>query len=139
LRPEATAPTTRAFLQHAVTQKPWKVRSHGPMFRYERPQKGRSRQFHQYNLEIINTSSLMHDVQLISLLNSLFNTRMQLTDYSLSLNFLGCTEDRTKFRKLLIAFLDANIDVICTTCATRSTSNPMRVFDCKEASCQNIY
>jgi len=139
LRPEVTAPITRAFLQHAISQKPWKVRSHGPIFRYERPQKGRSRQFHQYNLEIINASSLMHDVQLISLLTSLFTTRMHLTDYSLSLNFLGCIEDRKRFRELLKTFLSTKADTICITCAGRANSNPMRVFDCKEASCQNVY
>lgn len=139
LRPEATASTTRAFLQHATQEQPWKVFSYGPMFRYERPQKGRFRQFHQFNIEIIDTSSIMHDVQLLLLLERFFHDRMKLNNYTLSLNFLGCAEDRAAYRDVLKIFLANNKDALCSNCLTRSDTNTMRVFDCKQSSCQALY
>lgn len=139
LRPEATASTTRAFLQHNIQEQPWKVFSHGPMFRYERPQKGRFRQFHQCNIEIIDTPSIMHDVQLLVLLERFFKDNMHLTNYTLFINFLGCVTDRAAYRSLLKTFLAHHKEAICKTCAIRADTNSMRVFDCKHSSCQEIY
>lgn len=139
LRPEATAPTTRAFLAHNIQEQPWKVFSHGPMFRYERPQKGRFRQFHQYNIEIIDSSSILHDVQMLTLLERFFTHRIHLSDYTLSINFLGCPEDRARYRPLLKAFLADHAQEICATCTIRVDTNTMRVFDCKQESCQKLY
>ena len=73
LRPEMTAPTMRAFLEHHIQQIPWKVFSYGPCFRYERPQKGRYRQFQQITMEIIGASSIAHDVQFIAMLDRFFH------------------------------------------------------------------
>ena len=138
LRPESTAQTMRAFLENSIQAKPWKVFSFGPMFRYERPQKGRFRQFHQCNIEIIDTESIDHDVSLISALDNLFKEKLHITNYALVINFLGCPEDRNNFRIELQKFLAQNTN-ICDTCKTRTNTNPLRVFDCKNETCQEIY
>lgn len=138
LRPEATAQTMRAFLEHNIQALPWKVFSYGAMFRYERPQKGRYRQFQQCNIEVINTESIDQDVALISMLDSLFATKWYLTEYALLLNFLGCLQDRINFRDKLTIFLKKQPQ-ICDTCQKRSVANPLRVFDCKNEACQQIY
>lgn len=139
LRPEATAQTMRAFLENGIQNLPWKVFSFGSMFRYERPQKGRYRQFQQCNIEIIGTESIDQDVLLISMLDSLFSTKLKISSYGLILNFLGCAQDRVNFRAILTNFLQANTNHICQTCQTRATTNPLRVFDCKNEDCQNVY
>ena len=94
LRPEATAPTVRAFIENTITRLPWKVFSTGPMFRYERPQKGRYRQFHQTTIEIIGSASIAQDAQLIMMLDRLFHEKFNLDNYALNINFLGTYEDR---------------------------------------------
>lgn len=138
LRPEATAQTMRAFLEHNIQTLPWKVFSYGAMFRYERPQRGRYRQFQQCNIEVISTESIDQDVLLISMLDSLFAIKWHLKDYILLLNFLGCTQDRINFRNQLTSFLEKQPQ-ICDTCQKRTNTNALRVFDCKNESCQEIY
>lgn len=140
LRPEATAAIMRAYLENAqelVT--PWKVFSIGPMFRYERPQKGRFRQFHQATFEVIGTSSVMQDVQLITMLERLFQEKFNLDSYALVLNFLGCAEDRARFRKVLYDFVNSKQQLLCSDCLVRKEHNLMRVFDCKQETCQAQY
>jgi len=139
LRPEGTAATMRAYLENKITQRPWKVFSHGPMFRHERPQKGRYRQFHQFNLEVINRTSIVQDAHMIVLLDSLFKHALQIKDYVLSINYLGTRDDRNAHKTALAAFLDAHEQALCATCKTRKESNMLRVFDCKNQSCQNLY
>lgn len=139
LRPEGTVPTMRAFLQHARDQAPWKVYSYGPMFRHERPQKGRYRQFHQVNIEAINAPSISHDVQLIAMLNRLFQHTFKLDNFALTINFLGCPEDRAAFKTKLATYLDTIKDKLCATCLVRKDKNIMRVFDCKNTQCQQVY
>lgn len=137
LRPEATAATVRAFIE-ANPLTPWKVFSYGPMFRYERPQKGRYRQFHQINMEVIGTKSISQDVQLITMLDRFFHEKLKLNNYSLQINFLGTSEDRQQYLKELKSFL-SKADGICKTCAERADRNPLRIFDCKNEACQKIY
>lgn len=140
LRPEATASTVRAFIENGIQKSPWKVFSYGPMFRYERPQKGRFRQFHQINMELIGTKNTLDDVQLLYMLDRYFNQKLFLTDYTLSLNYLGCTDDRKQYVQKLTDFLLSNAaSEICATCKVRATHNSMRVFDCKNEQCQTIY
>lgn len=139
LRPEATAPTMRAFLEHTITSLPWKVFSYGPMFRYERPQKGRYRQFHQFNIEVIGAHTILYDAQLISMLDQLFANDFLLDNYALIINFLGCQQDRLQFKKILYEFLNSITDQLCTTCQRRKETNILRVFDCKEQNCQQLY
>jgi histidyl-tRNA synthetase len=139
LRPEGTASVMRAFFEGAVVAKPWQVFTHGPMFRHERPQKGRWRQFSQFNLEAIGISSVVHDVRFIALLNDFFLRHLALHDYVLSINFLGTKEDRAAHRVVLKEFLDKHWSQLCATCVQRADTNILRVFDCKNESCQQLY
>lgn len=142
LRPEATASTMRMFLenQHAFMV-PWRVFSYGPMFRYERPQKGRFRQFNQFNIEMIGAPSIAYDVDLICLLDRFFQERLSLHSYALHINFLGCSDDRVAYRTILRDFMHsaAIASQVCTTCTVRVEKNIMRIFDCKQATCQKLY
>ncbi|EKD48451.1 MAG: histidyl-tRNA synthetase, partial [uncultured bacterium] len=137
LRPEATAPTMRAFLD-AHPDTPWKVYSHGPMFRYERPQKGRYRQFHQINMEVIGSSSISQDALLITMLDRFFQEKLHIESAALQINFLGSYEDRARYAQLVKAFVD-NVSGICDTCMVRKDKNILRIFDCKNPICQSIY
>ena len=140
LRPEATASVMRAFLENksAITT-PWSVYLHGPMFRYERPQKGRFRQFHQINIETIGIDSTTIDVQFAVLLERLFAERFGLQNYALRINFLGCSSDRQIARAQLNQFLESHASKLCQTCLVRKDKNILRVFDCKNSACQEIY
>ncbi|MGE0206397.1 MAG: histidine--tRNA ligase [Candidatus Babeliales bacterium] len=139
LRPEATASTMRAFVENHILERPWKVFSWGPMFRYERPQKGRFRQFHQINLEMIDAASIQYDAYLIMLLDRLFSQTFLLENYALMINFLGCSADRQAFKKILDTFLASVVTHLCATCKERKEKNAMRVFDCKNEQCQEQY
>lgn len=141
LRPEATASTVRAFIENNIATVPWKVFSYGPMFRHERPQKGRYREFRQVTIETIGAPSIAHDVQLIAMLDRLFAEQLKLDNYALLINFLGCKADRVVYTKQLKAFLaqDSIANAICTLCKDRAQKNPLRALDCKNESCQALY
>ena len=139
LRPEATASTCRAFVENGVQQTPWKVYTWGPMFRHERPQKGRYRQFHQVSVEIIGSAAVAQDAQLISILDRLFSQFLAFDSYALQINFLGCQEDRARYKEILNTFLDRVISQICDTCKVRKEKNILRVFDCKNPNDQKLY
>lgn len=139
LRPEATAATMRAFLEHSIQTRPWKVFSWGPMFRHERPQKGRYRQFNQISIEIIGSKAVAHDVQCIAMLDHFFSKLLKIDSYALIINFLGCFEDRQRFKPILYKFLTTIQDQLCPQCLMRKEKNIMRVFDCKTPTCQILY
>jgi len=140
LRPEATAGVMRAFLENHVQQTPWRVFLIGPMFRYERPQKGRLRQFHQWNIEIIGEQSILADAELIIMLDRFFHEQLHMNNYTVQVNFLGCKEDREKHHTALSEFVKSiDQSSLCSNCIQRSTHNLLRIFDCKEESCQKIY
>ncbi|MFH1831814.1 MAG: histidine--tRNA ligase [bacterium] len=139
LRPEGTAPVIRACFENSIQRFPWKVFMHGPMFRRERPQKGRYRQFHQTTVEVVGSLSIAQDVQLIKMFDALFSQVFKLEDYILKINFLGCLNDRKEHKNQLRAFLDQNINNICQTCVARKDTNTLRVFDCKNEACAELY
>ncbi len=139
LRPEATAPTVRAFLEGGISHVPWKVFSWGSMFRHERPQKGRYREFHQITIENIGAASISNDVELITMLDRFFHETCKLQNYALKINFLGSYDDRNAYNKALLSFLQQHADAICATCVTRMETNVMRTLDCKNPACQEIY
>ncbi|MBI2775610.1 histidine--tRNA ligase [Candidatus Dependentiae bacterium] len=139
LRPEATASTMRAFLEHGNLSTPFKIFSHGSMFRHERPQKGRFREFHQFNIEMIGAENISHDAFLLCLLDQLFQNTFKLDTFALMINFLGCSQDRIDFKPKLYAFLAEHENEICNDCKARKEKNIMRVFDCKTPKCQEIY
>jgi len=139
LRPEGTASVMRAFFESSIVARPWQVFIHGSMFRHERPQKGRWREFSQFNIESIGTSSIVQDVRFIALLNDFFSRQLKVQDYVLSINFLGTKEDRARHRIALKSFLDAQQEALCATCVQRAATNILRVFDCKNERCQELY
>ncbi|MEN8189010.1 MAG: histidine--tRNA ligase, partial [Thermodesulfobacteriota bacterium] len=136
MRPEATAGLLRAYIQHGLhVKKPvQRLFTIGPMFRHERPQKGRLRQFHQMDVEIIGTDNPLADAELMAM-GALFFEELEL-DVSLELNSLGCPACRPEFRQALLSFLDARMDQLCSDCKRRSTTNPLRVLDCKNPNCR---
>ena len=138
LRPEATAPTMRLFLESQQPLTPWKVYSYGPMFRYERPQKGRFRQFHQINVEVIGSSSISQDALLIMMLDRFFQEKLNIQSAALQINFLGSYEDRVRYAEKLKEFI-AELKGICDTCIVRKEKNILRIFDCKNPTCLKFY
>jgi len=137
LRPEATASIVRSYIQHKLyaqdpVQKFYMV---GPMFRRERPQKGRYRQFYQIDVEIFGVTSPLADVQLIYLLHVLFD-RLAVPDTLAHINSLGCPECRQKYRTDLVKYLNTVADRLCADCRRRTETNPLRVLDCKVPSCR---
>lgn len=140
LRPEGTAGTMRAFLENQSNiTLPKKVFFHGPMFRYERPQKGRMREFYQFNLEVIGGSSILYDAQFIKMLQTLFAQTLQMQNFVLKLNFLGESDDRKKFSQAFVSYLHPKASNLCNICQTRLSTNPLRILDCKSTSCQQLF
>jgi histidyl-tRNA synthetase len=140
LRPEATAGVMRAFIdagRHA--QEPVsKLFTTGPMFRYERPQKGRMRQFHQINCECLGPQEPQADAELVLMLMT-FLGQLGLTDLSLQVNSLGCRECRPVYRAALRDFLDSiDREALCEDCRRRIDTNPLRVLDCKVPTCREL-
>ncbi|MBL6971275.1 MAG: histidine--tRNA ligase [Desulfobacterales bacterium] len=137
LRPEATASIVRSYIQHKLyAQDPVrKFYTIGPMFRRERPQKGRYRQFYQINAEIFGVDSALADAQLIFILATLFE-RLSVTDVQSHINSLGCPACRPDFKKSLNEFLSGVKERLCADCNRRQIRNPLRVLDCKVPACK---
>ena len=139
LRPEATASVVRAYIQHRLYQKNpiQKLFTIGPMFRHERPQQGRFRQFHQINAEIFGDPGPHSDADIILMAVHLFEA-VGLSGLKLHLNSLGCPQCRTRFREELKNYLAQRITALCTDCQKRAEDNPLRVFDCKVDTCNEV-
>lgn len=139
LRPEATASLVRAYIQHRLYQNNpiQKLFTIGPMFRHERPQKGRFRQFHQIDAEIFGDPGPRSDAEIIVLGMDLIR-KVGLTGLSLQINSLGCPECRSGFRNELREYLLARRDALCSDCRRRAETNPLRVFDCKVEDCRAV-
>jgi histidyl-tRNA synthetase len=139
LRPEATPPVVRAYLQHGLYRefKEWRVYYMGSMFRYERPQAGRSREFRQIGIEAIGEGSPYLDVEVIEM-GCQFFKRIGLDNLQLQLNSIGCRKCRPGYEKELRNYLGKNIDNLCATCQRRYQHNILRVLDCKNERCQSV-
>ena len=137
LRPEGTAPAIRAFVEHhlAAAQPVTKLYYAGPMFRHERPQKGRFRQFYQIGAEAIGSAGPEADVELLSLLHLLFR-QLGVLNVRLELNSLGDETCRPDYRRTLQKFLESRQSALCENCRRRTATNPLRVLDCKNESCR---
>ncbi len=137
LRPEGTAGVVRSFVENKLDRVGGIHRFyyHGPMFRYERPQKGRLRQFHQFGVESFGVDSYLEDVNIILMLKTILDT-FKIT-YTLKLNSLGCDDCMPPFKEKLVTFLDMT-DGLCQDCQRRKKTNPIRVFDCKNSHCQEL-
>jgi histidyl-tRNA synthetase len=143
LRPENTAGIVRAYIEHKLWERGLnKVFSIGPMFRRERPQKGRYRQFYQIDAEVIGPASSgsqspARDAEILELVATLLD-RVGITNWTLELNSVGCPADRTKFNEALRQALAPVVDKMCVDCQRRAVTNPLRVFDCKVPEDQPI-
>ena len=137
LRPEATASVVRSYIQQKLYAKEpiQKLYTIGPMFRRERPQKGRYRQFYQINAEVFGIASPYIDAQLIFMLWTFFE-RLQISGLTVQLNSLGCPACRPTFKAALSSFLASKTESLCKDCVRRQDKNPLRVLDCKVPSCQ---
>jgi histidyl-tRNA synthetase len=137
LRPEGTASVARAYLNQGwATQSPFqKLFYIGPMFRYEKPQKGRCRQFHQFGIEALGSLDPSLDAEVISFAWSMMDT-LGIGGLWLRLNSIGCAEDRERYRQILREHFGPSIKRMCVDCQRRYEENPLRILDCKESQCQ---
>ncbi len=137
LRPEGTAGVVRSFVENKLDRVGGihKFYYHGPMFRYERPQKGRFRQFHQFGVESFGVSSYLEDVLIIKMAKDILDTFG--INYTILINYLGCDVCMPPFKEKLVTFLDTQED-LCEDCQKRKRTNPIRVFDCKNSNCQEL-
>ncbi|MFM7170541.1 MAG: histidine--tRNA ligase, partial [Cyanobium sp.] len=138
LRPEGTASVVRAVIQHGLlNQGPQRLWYGGPMFRYERPQKGRQRQFHQIGLELLGVADPRSDVEAIAMAWDLLQA-LGLDDLTLELNTLGTPEDRGRYRAELVGWLEAHLEQLDPDSQGRVHNNPLRVLDSKDAGTQAL-
>jgi histidyl-tRNA synthetase len=137
LRPEATASIVRSYIQHKMyaTDPVRKFYMTGPMFRRERPQKGRYRQFYQIDAEIFGVTSAYADAELIYLLDTLFR-RLGVDDVTAHINSLGCPDCRPDFKSALLDYMAGRMETLCADCKRRSGRNPLRALDCKVPDCR---
>ena len=139
LRPEGTAGVVRAVLEHHLLESPStrKLYYLGPMFRHERPQAGRYRQFHQFGVESLGTDDPFMDIEVIALLWRFFRT-LDLKDLTLYINSIGTPEDRELYIQKLKKFLSTRLGDMCGNCQRRYITNPLRILDCKVPKCQQV-
>ncbi|HXP43515.1 MAG TPA: histidine--tRNA ligase [Candidatus Acidoferrales bacterium] len=143
LRPEATAGIVRAYIEHKLGDRGLnKLYCIGPMFRRERPQKGRYRQFYQIDAEVIGPASAgsespARDAEVLEMLATLLD-RLKITGWNLELNSVGCSNDRAAFNQALRKALEPVVGQMCVDCQRRAVTNPLRVFDCKVPADQPI-
>lgn len=137
LRPENTASAVRAFLEHKLygDQGVHKLFYIGSMFRYDRPQAGRYREFHQFGVEILGASSPLADVEVIVLAYRLFQ-KLGLQNLELRINSIGDKNCRNAYKKELISYYESQKDMLCEDCKQRLYKNPLRLLDCKEDNCK---
>lgn len=139
LRPEGTASVVRAYIEHSLFNHPTPQKYYyiGPMFRYERPQKGRFRQFHQIGVESFGLSSPKIDAELLILLKEFFQ-KLNIDKLSFEINSIGCKKCRPFYREELIKFLSEKVSYLCNDCRKRFEKNPLRVLDCKNQNCKDL-
>lgn len=139
LKPEGTSPVVRSFIENKLyaDQLPAKYYYVTPCFRYEKMQKGRQRQFHQFGIEIFGTDHMFADTEVIALAMD-FLSSLGIDDLKLHINSIGCVECRSVYKKALQDYLRPHYEELCDTCKDRFERNPMRILDCKSPSCQLI-
>jgi len=140
LRPEATASVARAYVEHEIDKTAPGIQRYyyaGPMFRYERPQKGRLRQFTQIGVELLGSSAPGTDAEAIGLLWD-FLQGLALGELTLLLNSVGCPACRPTYLTALQAFARSQTEALCDDCRVRMEKNPLRLFDCKQPGCRTV-
>lgn len=139
LRPENTAAVVRALIEKGGISEDTQEKLYylGPMFRKERPQKGRLRQFHQFGVEIFGIKEPAADIEVIAMVDQLFKS-LNLSGITLKINSLGSNSERLQYRKVLEQFLLKHKSELCEDCQRRIETNPLRVLDCKKPKCQEV-
>ena len=138
MRPEGTAGIVRAFVSAKLDRQPVKQKFYyyGPMFRYERPQKGRLREFHQFGCESFGEASVYEDFTIITMISQIFDALG--IGFDLKINSLGCKVCMPRYKENLVSFLTNIKEELCEDCNRRIGTNPIRVLDCKNAKCQSL-
>ena len=138
MRPEGTAGVVRAFISAKLDRQPVKQKFYyyGPMFRYERPQKGRLREFHQFGCESFGEASVYEDFTIITMISQIFEALG--IGFELKINSLGCPECMPPYKQHLVGFLTDISEDLCADCNRRIGTNPIRVLDCKNETCQSL-
>ncbi len=138
MRPEGTAGVVRAFVSGKLDRQPAKQKFYyyGPMFRYERPQKGRLREFHQFGCESFGEASVYEDFTIITMVGQIFKALG--IGFELKINSLGCPECMPPYKQNLVSFLTDISENLCADCNRRIETNPIRVLDCKNEKCQSL-
>ncbi|MBE7024840.1 MAG: histidine--tRNA ligase [Ruminococcaceae bacterium] len=139
LRPEGTASAARAYIEHSMHALPQPVKLYycGACYRYEKPQAGRLREFHQFGIEAFGSTDPALDAEIIALASTIFKN-LGATGLELNINSIGCPECRKKYNEALTAYLSSHSETLCETCNTRLGKNPMRVLDCKSPVCKEV-
>lgn len=139
LRPEGTAGAVRSYLENGLCNEtlPQKVCYLISCYRYEKPQTGRLREFHQFGVECFGTKSPLADAEIIALAKSIFDT-LEVRDLSLEINSIGCPTCRAEYHKALKEYFSSRKEELCPTCQDRLERNPMRILDCKSPVCSEI-
>ena len=139
LRPEFTPGVVRAYIEHGMFNLPQPVKfySIGPLFRYESPQAGRYRQFHQFNFEVLGEESSVIDAQLLQVFYNILK-ELKLKNLIVEINSIGDGQCRPYYKKLLLSYFKSREATLCADCRRRLRENPLRVLDCKEEKCQRI-
>ena len=140
LRPELTAGVVRAYIENGFSSMitPIKLWYEANMYRYEKMQKGRYREFTQFGVEFFGSESYLADIEVILLANTLFKKLNIADKVVLNINSIGCTTCRKEYIKALKDYVKPNLDSMCETCRTRYEKNPLRMLDCKEENCKKI-
>lgn len=139
LRPEGTAGAVRSYLENGLCNEalPQKVCYNISCYRYEKPQAGRLREFHQFGIECFGSASPLADAEIIALAKTIFDN-LEVKDLSLEINSIGCPTCRAEYHKALKEYFNARKDELCDTCKDRLERNPMRILDCKSPVCSEI-
>jgi histidyl-tRNA synthetase len=139
LRPEGTAPVVRSYIENHLGKDGNVVKLYyqGPMFRYDRPQKGRFRQFYQYGIELLGSANPYYDAEVISLADR-FLQILGITKYTLEINSIGCKECSPEYDRALVTYYQKHQEELCGDCLKRMDANPKRLLDCKVQSCKKI-
>jgi histidyl-tRNA synthetase len=139
MRPEATAGMVRAYLQSGlyVKERVSKLFTMGPMFRHEKPQKGRFREFHQIDVEVFGVDDPLIDAELLWMIHLLLK-ELNVKSFEIEVNSVGCPECRETFRKVLVGYFEAKKEMLCEDCGRRLDRNPLRIFDCKNEQCIDV-
>ncbi len=139
MRPEATAGMVRAYLQSGlyVKERVSKLFTMGPMFRHEKPQKGRFREFHQIDVEVFGVEDPLIDAELLWMIHLLLK-ELNVKSFEIEVNSVGCPECRETFRKVIVGYFEAKKEKLCEDCGRRLDRNPLRIFDCKNEQCIDV-